>query len=87
MRTSWASLDSHREFADESAGTLDCDHCNGDGMPQRPLNLISAAIFESCLALIRRRGDQAGADEALQAAGLGMHERPIVERQIDDDEA
>ena len=38
------------------------------------------------LHLFRSRSDQSGTDEALQPAGMRMQQRPIVDRQIDDDE-
>src|SRR5271170_5639479 len=36
---------------------------------------------------VRRGGDRARTDEALQSSGLGVQLRPVVERQIDDHQA
>ncbi len=46
-------------------------------------------MFHVCLLHLipLPRSDQARTDKALQPAGMRMQERPIVDRQIDDDEA
>src|SRR5580704_16882282 len=44
-------------------------------------------LYMCCPVLIRCGGDQLRRDEALQPAGVAMQFRPIVEGEIDDDEA
>src|SRR5580704_7372865 len=49
---------------------------------------MSCPLFLPLVRLsVRRGGDQLRRDEALQPSGVAMHFRPVVEGEIDDDEA